>query len=134
MSASQITEQAAHDMGAQGAPASEHERLLFEAWMRGHCWALCAQWDGAGYRGSAENGGYVCPRAMNTRQLWAAWRDRAALSAQAAPSQDTEDAARYRLLRRGQHWSVVNGIGDVLRADALDSAIDTTSPQQEASQ
>lgn len=34
------------------------------------------------------------------------------------------DAERYRLLRRGQRWSVVNGIGDVLRADALDAAID----------
>ena len=34
------------------------------------------------------------------------------------------DALRYRLLRRGQHWSVVNGIGDVLRADDLDAAVD----------
>ena len=35
-----------------------------------------------------------------------------------------EDAARYRQLRRGQHWSVIDGIGDVLRAEALDAAID----------
>lgn len=34
------------------------------------------------------------------------------------------DAERYRLIRRGQHWSVVDGIGDHLRADALDSAVD----------
>lgn len=34
------------------------------------------------------------------------------------------DALRYRLLRRGQHWSVVNGIGDVLRADDLDASVD----------
>ena len=34
------------------------------------------------------------------------------------------DAARYRRLRRGQHWSVVNGIGDILRADELDAVID----------
>ena len=34
------------------------------------------------------------------------------------------DAMRYRLLRRGQHWSVINGIGEELRADELDSAID----------
>lgn len=33
-------------------------------------------------------------------------------------------AERYSLLRRGQHWSVVNGIGDVLRAEELDAAID----------
>jgi hypothetical protein len=35
-----------------------------------------------------------------------------------------KDAARYRLLRRGQKWSVVDGIGTVLRADELDAAID----------
>lgn len=34
------------------------------------------------------------------------------------------DAERYRVLRRGQHWSVINGIGDTLRADELDAAID----------
>jgi len=34
------------------------------------------------------------------------------------------DAERYRLVRRGQHWSVINGIGDTLRAEALDAAID----------
>jgi hypothetical protein len=34
-----------------------------------------------------------------------------------------KDAERYRLLRRGQHWSVINGIGDELRADDLDAAI-----------
>ena len=35
-----------------------------------------------------------------------------------------DDAERYRELRRGQKWSVINGIGDVLRGDDLDSAID----------
>lgn len=80
-----LTEQQANDMGAKGAPATDAERLLFEAWMRGHCWALCATWDGKCYRSDAEQGGNVDPRAMNTRQLWAAWRDRAALAAQAAP-------------------------------------------------
>ena len=34
------------------------------------------------------------------------------------------DAARYRMLRRGQHWSVINGVGDTLRAEELDAAID----------
>ena len=37
---------------------------------------------------------------------------------------DATDAERYRLLRRGQQWSVVDGIGDTLRGDALDAAID----------
>lgn len=76
------TEQQAYDMGAKGAPATDAERLLFEAWMRGHCWALCATWDGKCYRSDAEQNGNIDPRAMNTRQLWASWRDRAALSAQ----------------------------------------------------
>ena len=39
------------------------------------------------------------------------------------------DAERYRLLRRGQHWSVINGIGDELRADQLDAAIDAMKDQ-----
>jgi hypothetical protein len=34
------------------------------------------------------------------------------------------DAERYRKLRRGQHWSVVNGAGDELRAEQLDAAVD----------
>lgn len=36
-----------------------------------------------------------------------------------------KDAERYREVRRGQHWSVINGIGDSLRADALDAAVDS---------
>jgi hypothetical protein len=40
---------------------------------------------------------------------------------------ESKDAQRYRLLRRGQQWSVINGIGDVLRADALDAAIDAAA-------
>ena len=52
-----------------------------------------------------------------------------------APAQgaadEARDAARYRLLRRGQHWSVIDGIGDILRAEVLDSTIDAamTAPQ-----
>jgi hypothetical protein len=38
--------------------------------------------------------------------------------------EDRKDAARYRLLRHGQHWSVIDGIGDALRAETLDAAID----------
>lgn len=38
-----------------------------------------------------------------------------------------KDAERYRLLRRGQHWSVIDGIGDALRAEGLDAAIDTAT-------
>ena len=43
---------------------------------------------------------------------------------------DAEDAARYRLLRRGQHWSVIDGIGNELRAEALDAATDAARAAQ----
>lgn len=72
--------EAAYAMGVKGGPVVEAERLAFEAWMRGHCWAVTAVWDGTTYRGSAEHGNYICPHAMQIRQLWAAWRDRAALA------------------------------------------------------
>lgn len=42
---------------------------------------------------------------------------------------DALDAARYRQLRRGQHWSVINGVGDTLRAEELDAAIDAARSQ-----
>lgn len=42
----------------------------------------------------------------------------------AGRGRDAADAARYRLLRRGQQWSVINGIGDTLRGDELDAEID----------
>ena len=38
--------------------------------------------------------------------------------------QAERDAGRYQLLRRGQHWSIIDGIGDILRAEVLDAAID----------
>jgi hypothetical protein len=78
------TIEAAHAMGASGSPAVEAERLAFEAWMRGHCWALSAVWTGTQYVGTAEHSGHVCPHAMGTRRIWAAWRDRGALAAAAA--------------------------------------------------
>ena len=42
------------------------------------------------------------------------------------------DAGRYRYLRRGQHWSIINGIGDELRAETLDAAIDAAIAKAEA--
>ena len=44
----------------------------------------------------------------------------------AAPvsAEDARDAQRYREVRRGQHWSITDGIGDVLRAEILDAAVD----------
>ena len=43
-----------------------------------------------------------------------------------------EDAARYRLLRRGRHLSVIDIISnDLLRAEALDTAVDAVLKQEE---
>jgi hypothetical protein len=42
---------------------------------------------------------------------------------------DALDAARYRLVRRGQHWSVINGIGNGLRGEELDAAVDAARKQ-----
>lgn len=77
---------AAEAMGAKGGQAGEGERLAFEAWMRGHCWALCAHWDGKQYISDEETNGCVSMHAMVTRRLWAAWRDRAALARLKTPN------------------------------------------------
>ena len=42
------------------------------------------------------------------------------------------DAARYRRIRRGQHWSLVNGIGDVLTGEDMDKAVDQKVRQASA--
>lgn len=75
-----ITEHAAYQVGATGAQPCDYERLLFEAWMRGHCWAVVGTWDGRTYVHACESTEGLHPGAMSTRRLWAAWRDRAALS------------------------------------------------------
>ena len=72
--------EAARKMGERGGPVVEAERLAFEAWRAGHCWSLCATWNGATYMGMMESHGYIDPNAMRTRELWAVWRDRAALT------------------------------------------------------
>lgn len=75
------TIEAARSMGAIGGPAVEAERLAFEAWMAGHCWKVGGRWDGRQYIGRGEASGLIDAEAMDTRRLWAAWRDRAALAA-----------------------------------------------------
>jgi hypothetical protein len=80
--------EAARKMGETGGLVVEEERLAFEAWMAGHCWGLGATWNGLGYVGNAERGDYVDQWAMRTRELWAAWRDRAALARMAARGDD----------------------------------------------
>ena len=79
-----ITSDQAYEMGAKGAEPTDAERLLFEAWMRGHCWMVHGDWDGKTYVHATERNGEVNYHTMHTRQLWAAWRDRAALAEQPA--------------------------------------------------
>ncbi len=75
------TPEAAAAMGAQGGPPSEAERLAFEAWMRGHSWPVAGVWDGTTYTGRPDlEPLWLDTAAMQTRMLWAAWRDRAALA------------------------------------------------------
>lgn len=63
--------------------------------------------------------------AWDSNDKWIADIWRQARELLAAPADSVlEDAARYRLVRRGQHWSVIDGIGNDLRAEALDAAID----------
>jgi len=76
------TIEAARKMGEKGGPVVEAERLAFEAWMAGHCWDLSAEWNGVTYMGAGENLHRLDPHAVRIRQLWAAWRDRAALLTQ----------------------------------------------------
>jgi len=75
-------QQAAYDIGAKGSEPTEEDRLSFEAWMRGHCWKVEGDWNGRQYVHAHESTGFAHGGAMNTRRLWAAWRDRGALAAQ----------------------------------------------------
>ena len=52
------------------------------------------------------------------------------LRAQLAEAQ--RDAERYRSLRRGQKWSVIDWKGDALRADDLDASIDAAKGESNA--
>jgi hypothetical protein len=74
-----LTPDAAFAIGQTGGPPSEAERLAFEAWMRGHSWLVAGKWNGTTYADPQERYSSVDVPAMQTRMLWAAWRDRAAL-------------------------------------------------------
>jgi hypothetical protein len=73
--------EAAFVMGQTGAPPSEVERLAFESWMRGHCWQVEGVWNGTTYDDRGPFGvSSIDVGAMQTRRMWAVWRDCAVLS------------------------------------------------------
>ena len=75
-----VTSDAAFAIGQTGGQPSEAERLAFEAWMRGHSWLVAGKWNGTTYVDPQERHSSVNVPAMQTRMLWAAWRDRATLA------------------------------------------------------
>lgn len=89
----------AYRLGAKGGPVSESERLLFEEWMRGHCWSVGPRLNDGSYS------------EMSTRMCWAAWRDRAALSAfisTGTPAISRKDIAPFEF----SAWFYVNTVHD----------------------
>ena len=75
-----VSADTAFAIGLTGGPPSEVERLAFEAWMRGHSWLVSGKWNGTTYVDPQERHNSIDLLAMQTRMLWAAWRDRAALA------------------------------------------------------
>ena len=59
-----------------------------------------------------------------------AQRDAEIARLQAALTERDADAERYRMVRRGQKWSVIDGIGNTLRAEELDAAADAAIAAQ----
>lgn len=98
----------AYEIGANRIKVqpTEAERLRFEQWMAGHCWKVGGTWDGTTYSGAAEHGDYLDPQAMHTRQLFAAWRDCAALRDQLEASQ----AQRVPLIEHEQALQLLAGL------------------------
>jgi hypothetical protein len=76
------TIEAAKKMGEKGAPHSEPERLLYEAYCKGHCWAV-GPWV---INPKTDKGEYY---EMIDRIRFAMWRDRAALAAAPTPVADS---------------------------------------------
>lgn len=104
--------EAARQMGEVGGPAVEAERLAFEAWMAGHCWQVGGRWDGRQYIGRGEDGGLIDAKAMDTRRLWAAWRDRAALAAAQPPVAQADPIVEAWLLGHALQYLVLGGHDD----------------------
>lgn len=96
----------AHEIGANRIKVmpTEQERQRFEQWMAGHCWKVGGTWDGTTYRGAAEHGDYLDPQAMHTRQLFAAWRDCAALRDRIAPAPALEVERLREAAQRAHDW------------------------------
>jgi hypothetical protein len=114
-------------MGAKGGESLEEERLAFESWMRGHCWELGAIWDGKSYKSQIEinNRGCFDPVAGMTRRLWAAWRDRAALSRLANTSCNIDH------IQISEHQTIVDNLkNEITELKAYDETVSAVSIQE----
>jgi len=90
-----VSADAAFAIGQTGGPPSEVERLAFEAWMRGHSWLVSGKWNGTTYVDPQERHSSIDLPAMQTRMLWAAWRDRAALTQPEPEGPTDEEIERF---------------------------------------
>jgi hypothetical protein len=113
---------------AQGAEADNAERQ--QAYETGYQHGIsltqytAAMGDAAEAYFSQFKNAHPLPAQFRWSEVYDAMRSLAAPPAQTALTDAARDAARYRLMRRGQHWSVIDGIGDTLRGEKLDAAID----------
>jgi hypothetical protein len=115
------TPEAAAAMGAQGGPPSEAERLAFEAWMRGHSWPVAGVWDGTTYTGRPDlEPLWLDTAAMQTRMLWAAWRDRAALATPPPATREAGPLPKMPTLRSLLHPTYEPGDGSADGAQLVD--------------
>lgn len=128
-----ITAEAAYQMGAKGAAPTEAQRLLFEEYMRGHCWAVSGIWDGTTYVDPNESIHWIDPHARSTRMLWAIWRDCAALAAAARPAPleitDKQIDAVFDLLPDGaqgflKKWGYLQFARTLLERVSIEAAAD----------
>ena len=64
----------------------------------------------------------------------AADKDKKIASLEAEVERLRKDAERYQQVRRGQKWSVIDGIGATLRGERLDDAIDAAMAAEKEAQ
>jgi hypothetical protein len=104
-----VTIEAAQRMGEHGAPHNEAERLLFEAYMKGHCWAVGTWLPDKGHYDD-----------MMSRMLFAVWRDRAALAAEVEKRTAEAEAATKAASEQAQYFEAAAAMSLAVALDFAD--------------